>query len=309
MTDTRAALAAFCLAATMLAGFAAPGVALAQTREEKRVATVTQVLAESQAMPDQQIPDWLLQRAQGIAIIPEVIKVGLGIGGRGGRGVLLVRTPDGGWSPPSFITLAGGSFGWQAGVQASDIVLVFTTRKGVEGITGGKFTLGADASVAVGPVGRQVSGATDVTLDAEVYSYSRAKGLFGGIAIDGTVISIDHRANAAFYGRPGILASEIFGPNPPPAPPAADELRAQVERLGRGEAVVPAGTSGAARPGGASAPAGPATTPPAEERGLESGAAATFPLDAEPPPQDPPPPRRRLLRGRGAACTATRGAA
>lgn len=289
MTSTRAAFAACCLAGTLFAGLVAPDVAYAQTREEKRVATVTQVLAESQAMPDQQIPDWLLQRAQGIAIIPEVIKVGLGIGGRGGRGVLLVRTPDGGWSNPSFVTLAGGSFGWQAGVQASDIVLVFTTRKGVEGITGGKFTLGADASVAVGPVGRQVSGATDVTLDAEVYSYSRAKGLFGGIAIDGTVISIDHRANAAFYGRPGILASEIFGTNPPPAPAAANALRAQVERLGRGEPVLPASASDAAGSAAAAAPAGVPAAPPAEERGLESGGAATFPLDADPPTGEPPP--------------------
>jgi lipid-binding SYLF domain-containing protein len=241
-------------------------------------------------MPDQQIPDWLLQRAQGIAIIPDVIKVGLGIGGRGGRGVLLVRTPDGGWSNPSFVTLAGGSFGWQAGVQASDIVLVFTTRKGVEGITGGKFTLGADASVAVGPVGRQVSGATDVTLDAEVYSYSRAEGLFGGIAIDGTVISIDHRANAAFYGRAGVLASDIFGPSPPPAPASADALRAQVKRLERGEPVIPTTAAGHANgaSGHGATPAG-APAAPVEDRGLESGAASTFPLDAEPPAQAPPP--------------------
>jgi lipid-binding SYLF domain-containing protein len=290
MTDTRAALAAYCLAVALLAGLAAPGSAFAQSREEQRIATVTQVLANSQSMPDQQIPDWLLQRAQGIAIIPDVIKVGLGLGGRGGRGVLLVRTPDGGWSNPSFITLAGGSFGWQAGVQASDIVLVFTTRKGVEGITGGKFTLGADASVAVGPVGRQVSGATDVTLDAEVYSYSRAEGLFGGIAIDGTVISIDHRANAAFYGRAGVLASDIFGPNPPPAPASADALRAQVERLGRGQPVTPATAAGHATGAGShgAAPASAAAAP-AEDRGLESGAASTFPLDAEPPAQAPPP--------------------
>jgi lipid-binding SYLF domain-containing protein len=290
MTDHRAALAAICVTFAMLAGLAAPDVALAQSREEKRIATVTQVLADTQAMPDQQMPDWLLQRAQGIAVIPEVIKVGLGLGGRGGRGVLLVRTPDGGWSNPSFITLAGGSFGWQAGVQASDIVLVFTTRKGVEGITGGKFTLGADASVAVGPVGRQVSGATDVTLDAEVYSYSRAKGLFGGIAIDGTVISIDHRANAAYYGRPGVLASDIFGPNPPPAPASADALRTQFQRLSRGLPVVqPTATAagGAARP---AVPAGATSAPAAtEQRGLESGAAATFPLDGEPPTNNPPP--------------------
>jgi lipid-binding SYLF domain-containing protein len=276
----------------------APSAALAQTREEKRVETITQVLAETQAMPDQQIPDWLLQRAQGIAVIPEVLKVGLGIGGRGGRGVLLVRQPDGGWSNPSFITLAGGSFGWQAGVQSSDIVLVFTTRKGVEGITGGKFTLGADASVAVGPVGRQVSGGTDVTLDAEVYSYSRAKGLFGGLAIDGTVLSIDHRANAAYYGRAGVLASEIFS-GQVQAPASARTLKTQFERMGRGLPVTTGAAPAAAATGGTSRPAGsapaPATsgtaaTPEAEPRGLESGGAATFPLDGE-RPRDTQPPR------------------
>jgi lipid-binding SYLF domain-containing protein len=281
MKTARAALAATCLILTTLAGLGAPATALAQSREEQRIDTIVQVLAETQAMPDQQIPDWLLQRAQGIAVIPEVLKVGLGIGGRGGRGVLLVRQPDGAWSNPSFITLAGGSFGWQAGVQSSDIVLVFTTRKGIEGITGGKFTLGADASVAVGPVGRQVSGATDVTLDAEVYSYSRAKGLFGGIAIDGTVISIDHRANAAYYGRAGVLASEIFaGKVQPPA--SARTLKTQFERFGSG---LPVSAGSGTAPAGPSTarPAGAATAAPAEEPGLESGGAATFPLEGERP--------------------------
>jgi lipid-binding SYLF domain-containing protein len=288
MIDARAAFAAFCLAFTACAGLATPTVASAQSREEQRIATAAQVLADAQQMRDQQIPDWLLQRAQGIAIIPDVIKVGLGVGGRGGRGVLVVRMPDGSWSNPSFVTLAGGSFGWQAGVQASDIVLVFTTRQGIEGITGGKFTLGADASVAVGPVGRQVSGATDVTLDAEVYSYSRAEGLFGGIAIDGTVISIDHRANAAFYGRPGILASEIFGPNPPAAPASADALRAQLAGLGGAQTAAPVGAGTSPGHAGAGHAAGTAGAAAPEQPGLESGAAATFPLDAEPTTNPPP---------------------
>lgn len=287
MKNTRTALATFCLIATGLAGVGAPHAALAQSREEQRVQNITKVLAETQAMPDQQLPDWLLERAQGIAVIPEVIKVGLGVGGRGGRGVMLVRTPTGEWSNPSFITLAGGSFGWQAGVQSSDVVLVFTTRKGVEGITGGKFTLGADASVAVGPVGRQVSGATDVTFDAEVYSYSRAKGLFGGVAIDGTVISIDHRANAAYYNRPGVLASEIFSSNPPPAPASAGVLKTEFERLARGDAVAPAAGSATARGTQAATSGAPATSAP-EERGLESGGAATFPIEGERPADQPP---------------------
>jgi lipid-binding SYLF domain-containing protein len=288
MKISRAALAALCLAAATLAG----SPAWAATREEQRLQNVTQVLKDTQQMPDMQVPDWLVQRAQGVAIFPEVVKVGLGVGGRGGKGILVVRHPDGSWSNPSFVTLAGGSFGWQAGVQASDIMLVFTTRKGIEGITGGKFTLGGDASVAVGPVGRSVSGATDVTFDAEVYSYSRAKGLFGGIAIDGTVISIDHKANAAFYGKPGVLASEIFAVNAPPAPAVVQPLKSELQRLTRGLAPVGAQSTGtaAAAPAHGAAPANGATTSGAtEERGLESGGAATFPLEGDKPKGDQPP--------------------
>jgi lipid-binding SYLF domain-containing protein len=282
----RIALAGATLSAALLLSVPA---AYAGPREEGRIAEATAVVEQMQAMPDQRIPDWLLQRAQGIAVIPNVIKVGLGIGGRGGKGVLVVRRPDGSWSNPSFITLAGGSFGWQAGVQASDIVLVFTTRKSVEGITGGKFTLGADASVAVGPVGRQVSGATDVTLDAEVYSYSRAKGFFGGIAIDGTVMSIDHRANAAFYQRGGVLASDIFAGSAPAAPASGQKLVGALARVASG-APAPSGgaTATAAAPAAPQGPAqGPAPAPANEERGLESGGATTFPLEEAPKNEGP----------------------
>lgn len=274
----RSALAGATVA--VLLAVALTPVAHAGVREEARIAEATTVVEQMQAMPDQRIPDWLLQRAQGIAVIPNVIKVGLGLGGRGGRGVLVVRRADGSWSNPAFVTLAGGSFGWQAGVQASDIVLVFTTRKSVEGITGGKFTLGADASVAVGPVGRQVSGATDVTLDAEVYSYSRAKGFFGGIAIDGTVISIDHRANAAYYERKGVLASDVFAPTAPAAPASGQKLIVAIDRIG---SVAPPAAPAAGTAPATAAPATPPPAPPAtEERGLESGAATTFPLEDAP---------------------------
>ena len=109
-----------------------------------------------------------------------------------------------------FVNLTGGSFGFQVGVQSTDVVLVFTSRKSIEGIVGGKVTLGADASVAAGPVGRQSSAATDIGLTAQVYSYSRASGLFAGVALDGSAMTIDERSNEAFYGRPGVLASEII---------------------------------------------------------------------------------------------------
>ena len=205
-------------------------------------------------MPDQRAPDWLLARAHGIAVIPNVVKVGLGIGGRGGKGVLVVRNAQGGWSNPVFITLGGGSCGWQAGVQTADLLLVLTTDRSIEGITGGKVTLGADASVAAGPVGRQTSAATDINL-SEVYSYSRASGLFAGIAIDGSVMAIDKKANAIYYGKPDIKTEDIFA-STEPLPPAA---RRFIETLDRGtRTAANAAAPAAAQPATPAAPAAPA---------------------------------------------------
>src|SRR5277367_6952870 len=203
----------------ILATFAIVNVARAgAAREEGRLLTATEVVEEVQAMPDQQIPDALLSRAYGIAVIPDVTKVAFVFGGRHGRGVLVVRDKlTSPWSNPVFVSLTGGSWGLQAGAQSSDIILVFTTKTGIEGIAGGKLTLGADASVAAGPVGRQGSAATDVSL-AEIYSYARTRGLFGGIAVDGSVIAIDKSANAALYGKKGVTATEIFS-GQAPAPP------------------------------------------------------------------------------------------
>jgi lipid-binding SYLF domain-containing protein len=194
-------------------------VANAGGREEARLLTATQVLEEVQGMPDQRVPDWLLQRAYGIAVVPDVTKVAFIFGGRGGKGVLVVRdTLNSAWSNPAFVSLWGGSWGFQIGAQSSDIILVFTTKNGIEGIAGGKLTLGADASVATGPVGRQGSAATDIGL-SEIYSYARTRGLFGGIALDGSVMAIDRKANAAFYGKSGVTATDIFSGHSP-APPA-----------------------------------------------------------------------------------------
>jgi len=189
-------------------------------REEGRLLTATEVLEDVRAMPDVRLPDTLLAHAYGIAVIPDVTKVAFIFGGRHGNGVLAVRDKlTAPWSNPVFISLTGGSWGFQAGAQSSDIILVFTTKTGIEGIAGGKLTLGADASVATGPVGRQGSAATDIAFNAEIYSYARTRGLFGGIALDGSVISIDRSANASFYHKSGVGASEIFS-GQAPAPPA-----------------------------------------------------------------------------------------
>lgn len=225
-------LLALCLAFALLpvtpATAAEPAVAPA---EEARALLAVDVLTGMQSLPELRIPEALLKRAQGIAIIPDMARGALLIGGRGGKGVLLVRNPDGRWSNPAFITIGGLSIGWQFGVQTVDVVLVFTTRQSIEGVTGGKLTLGADASIAVGPLGRQASGATDSTFSSEVYAYSRAKGLFAGLALDGGVIAIDRKANARFYQKPGVLASEIFAPSAPLPPFSGQRVTIAVTNL------------------------------------------------------------------------------
>jgi len=256
---TYAALALFCLA--LPAAFADPKA----TKEEARVITATSILDDWQQMPDLAIPDRLLERAQGIAVFPNVLKGAFIFGGRGGRGVVLVRDSAGRWSSPSFITLAGGSFGFQVGVQSADVILVFTTRRGIEGISGGKVTIGGDIAGAVGPVGRQMSGSTDLNLNAEVYSYSRAKGLFAGVSLDGSSMSIDYSANEHYYGQADLLASDIFAGRISNPPPSSQGLVAAVQKLVGSQQSAPA--------------AAPAAAPRPEDKGMESGAAATFPLD------------------------------
>jgi lipid-binding SYLF domain-containing protein len=196
------------LAAVILTG--ATASVQAQAREQGRLLTAAEVLGELRGARDQAIPDRLLERAYGIAVIPDVTKVAWFLGGRHGHGVLVVRDKDGRFCDPVFVTMTGGSLGMQWGVQSTDIVLVFTTPKGIEGINGGKVTLGADASVAAGPVGRQASAGTDAAFKAEVYSYSRSRGAFIGIALDGGAINIDDQANAAFYNKPGVVAADIM---------------------------------------------------------------------------------------------------
>src|ERR1700732_3666957 len=221
-----AALAAAIFAAAIV------NIARAGAREEGRLLTATEVLEEVRARPDVRLPDTLLAHAYGIAVIPDVTKVAFIFGGRHGNGVLSVRDKlTSAWSNPVFLSLTGGSWGFQAGAQSSDIILVFTTKDGGEGGAGGKLTLGADASVLTGPVGRQGSAATDVTFHAEIYSYARTRGLFGGIALDGSVISIDRPANASFYRAAGISATEIFSGQAPAAPATAQRFLEKLAQL------------------------------------------------------------------------------
>jgi lipid-binding SYLF domain-containing protein len=269
------------LAASLVLSCAIVTSATAGERQDGRLLTSTQVLSELMAMPEQNIPTWLLERAYAVAVIPTVIKVGLGIGGRRGKGVLVVRKDNGTWSNPIFVNLTGGSFGFQVGVQSADVVLVFTSKQSIEGIVGGKVTLGADASVAAGPIGRQSSAATDIGLTAQVYSYSRASGLFAGVALDGSAITIDSASNEAFYKKPGILASEIIRSDAPSAPAPADQFTAAVQKAATGG--VP--TVSKAPVSAAEQPAPPASTP---NSGSQPSGAQTYPMEDQQPGQEPP---------------------
>ncbi|HEY8587643.1 MAG TPA: lipid-binding SYLF domain-containing protein [Rhodanobacter sp.] len=184
-------------------------VAHAEDQPLVRAGNAVRVLNDIMQAPDKAIPQDLLRNARAIAVIPDMIKAGFIFGGRRGEGLISVKSPDGTWSNPSFITMTGGSVGFQAGVSSTDVVLIFRTQRGVDSIVGGKFTLGADASAAAGPVGRTASAATDAQLKAEIYSYSRSRGLFAGVALDGSALRIDYDANAAVYGA-GITPRRIF---------------------------------------------------------------------------------------------------
>lgn len=181
----------------------------AQAAEEDTIRAAGQVLKEVMDIPLKGIPKSLLVNAQGIAILPGLVKGGFIVGIEHGKGVIVVRDAKGAWQSPQFITITGGGIGWQAGVQSTDVILVFRSQSSVQNLMRGKFTIGADASVAAGPVGRQASAATDITFKSEIYSYSRSRGLFLGVSLDGASLTIDNRANAAYYGqRPGQPAGQ-----------------------------------------------------------------------------------------------------
>lgn len=180
--------------------FIAFGVQAGQVQDE-RISESIDILDKTATLPEQEIPPALLRNAEAIAIIPGVIKAGFVVGGSYGKGLLTVRDAHGRWSPPIFLRLAAGSLGWQIGAQSTDVVLVFKTRRSVEGLTRGTFTLGADAAVAAGPLGRRGEASTDVDLKAEILSYSRSRGLFAGVSLEGSKLDIDHTANSEFYGR------------------------------------------------------------------------------------------------------------
>ena len=260
----------------LLLGFS-PSQAAAP-RQEATLLNATQVLSELLNAPDQNVPHWLLDRAYAVAVLPEVIKGGLVFGGRYGSGVMSLRQPDGSWSNPVFITIAGGSWGFQFGVQSTDLMLVFTSKASVEGLIGGKVTLGADASVAAGPLGRQGAAATDIGMNSQIYSYSRNKGLFFGIALDGSAISIDHKAYASYYEKPGILASDITSPTASHTHESGEKFIATL--LGRSVPLTTPTPQPVATP----------STPPAakSEPSPQASGLVTYPMEDQKPGSEPP---------------------
>jgi len=276
------------------------GPATAGPEEDKRAADAVRVLAEVQRIPESAIPDKLFDEAKAIVVVPDSLKVGLVIGGRRGHGLVSVKNPDGSWSNPSFVKLTGGSIGFQAGVQSADIVLVFRGERGLDSIVNGKITLGADAGVAAGPVGRNAGTATDGQLKAEIWSWSRARGLFAGIALDGAVLSIDDAANQLAYGE-GTTPRMIFENRTRQQPgDAAVAFRDALEeasalardrRGGRAPAAAPAtGTTATPTP----APTGPgAQTVPLAPPSADTKPAPFEDVDnnvrTEPLPPDPAP--------------------
>jgi lipid-binding SYLF domain-containing protein len=201
--------------AAALAVVAGPAAAQMQmTSGQAEIQTVNsakQTLDEFSGLAIESIPPAMFGKAEGVAIFPDMIKGGFILGVNYGKGVLLVRRPDRTWSPPVMVTMGGGSLGFQAGVQSADIVLIFATPRSLNGILNGqKVTLGADASIALGPVGRQANAGTDARLGAEIYSYARSRGLFLGVSINGADLSVDNNANSLLYGRFGVTPADVF---------------------------------------------------------------------------------------------------
>ena len=201
------------VAVMLLTGVSAVPSARQESDEARRVRDGSSIFNEIMAAEDRGIPQSILGKAEGIAVFPSLVRGGFIVGGMRGRGILSSRN-NGEWSPPAFLTLTGGSFGLQIGGQAVDLILVINNRRGLENLVANQFKLGADVAVAAGPVGRDAQAATDLQLRAEILSYSRSRGLFAGVTVNGSTIRQDRDANQRFYGMPLETRAIVFGAGP-----------------------------------------------------------------------------------------------
>jgi len=195
-------------------------------KETQRLEDARAVFLEFRNMSDAEIPQPLLDKCKCLAVFPSVIKGALGWGGRHGKGVMTCRNSQGTWGPPIFLTLTGGSFGLQIGVEKAEVALFFMTDRGARSLVESKFTLGGKGSVAAGPVGRTAEADTDIKLNAEVYSYARAKGLFAGLSLEGAKLGPDQVATNRFYGTSVDPKAVLFEQKVPARPPSAQRFLA-----------------------------------------------------------------------------------
>src|SRR5277367_5444808 len=217
------------LIVSLVLGFALP--AFAQEKEQDRVENAGKVMKEILNAPDS-IPQSVLDKADCVVVLPSVLKFAIGIGGSYGRGVMTCRggkTFKGHWGPPTMMALEGGSFGLQLGGQATDFVLLLMNSRAASSILSSKVKLGGDVSAAAGPVGRTASAETDVTMRAEILSYSRARGLFAGISLAGSTLRADNGANQNLYGKE-VSAKSIVFEGAVAAPPSSRVLLHQLNR-------------------------------------------------------------------------------
>jgi lipid-binding SYLF domain-containing protein len=206
----------FLLAAGLLLSLA--GTPLwAGNRELKTVELAAETVHAFASLPLRGISRSLMHDAAGVAVIPHVLRAGLLIDGRFGRGVVLVHGPDGSWSNPVFVTLSGGGVGGDVGVESTDLVLVFKSKKSLDRALQGKLALGTDVTVAAGPLGREAEAASDRPLRADIYTYSRSRGLFVGVSLEGAHVRVDHEANADFYGVRGGRPEDVLAHRGPPS--------------------------------------------------------------------------------------------
>lgn len=235
-----------------------------------------EVFRELQDTPDRDIPDDLIARSRCIAVVPNVFRAAFIAGGRYGKGLLSCRSKSGDWSPPVHVMMTGGSFGLQAGASSTDVVLFFMTTKSVRSILSNKVSLGGEAGVAAGPVGRQTEAATDGTFQAQIYSYARSRGLFAGVSLAGGYLGVDRDDTRAYYRQPYSASQILFENKVSSMPKSAWSFLGALPR--------PRGAKPAAAP--AAAAAAPATVAPA--------------APAEPAPLDPNSPLVPRPKGPGA---------
>ncbi len=223
-------LAAFVVAAII----GAPSIAGAKGEQGKyseRLVDAKQVFQELMTASDRSVPKELMEKAKCVVVIPGMVKGAFGFGARWGSGVMSCRNNQGGWSAPIFVSLKGGSWGLQIGAQKTDLVLFFMTEKGAHSLVAkSKFTLGGNASIAAGPLGRSGEASTDLRLNAEIYSYAKSKGLFAGISLEGASLKVSDDANQIYYGRPVSPQTVLFAGQEPRMPQEARDFVAALPR-------------------------------------------------------------------------------